>query len=341
MGKLMSGIGYDGIRTLLAAALLACSCVAVANGDVQAKTSLADPWQSGSVDCKTHQLPPLEVRAYDPHTFVLRESLCSTFEAPFIYLLIGKSRALLIDTGDVADAALMPLAKTVSALLRQDGAKPPPLLVVHTHRHLDHRAGDPQFIGQVNVEVVPYDLQGLQRFYQFKDWPNGGVQLDLGDRVVDVIPTPGHNETDLAFYDRTTTLLFSGDFPLLGRLLINDTDAARASARRLVAFVNAKPVAAILGGHIEMDTNGQLLPWESEFHPNERPLPMSKAWLLELPDALDHFNGIYNEAGPFVMENSMRILALVAAAALGVLIALIVGIVMLVRRRRRKVRLAH
>src|SRR5207244_3952826 len=119
-----------------------------------------------------------------------------------------------------ADPARMPLAKTVFALLRQvdalvDTAGTLPLLVVHTHRHLDHRAGDSQFIGQANVEVVPYDLQGVQRYYKFNDWPNGHAQIDLGNRIVDVIPTPGHNETDLAFYDRTTTLLFSGDFPLL------------------------------------------------------------------------------------------------------------------------------
>jgi glyoxylase-like metal-dependent hydrolase (beta-lactamase superfamily II) len=276
------------------------------------------------------------VRAYDARTFVLRESLCATFEAPFIYLLIGKSRALLIDTGDVADPALMPLAKTVFALMRQADANPLPLLVVHTHRHLDHRAGDPQFVGQTNVEVVPYDLQGVQRYYRFSEWPNGSAQIDLGDRSVDVVPTPGHNETDLAFYDRVTTILFTGDFPLAGRLLIDDTDAARASARRLVNFVKDKPVAAVLGGHIEMDSSGELLPWESQLHPNERPLPMSKSWLLTLPDALNHFNGLYQQVGPFVMENSIRILVLTAVVALGVLIALIMGVVTFLRRRRAK-----
>jgi len=277
------------------------------------------------------------VRAYDSQTFVLRQSLCSTFEAPFIYLLIGKSRALLIDTGDLADPVAMPLAQTVFTLLRRGGGSQPPLLVVHTHRHLDHRAGDPQFVGQANVEVVPYELAGIQRYYKFTDWPNSRVQIDLGERTVDVIPTPGHNETDLAFYDRTTALLFSGDFPLAGRLLIDDTDAARASARRLVEFVKEKPVAAVLGGHIEMDVSGNLLPWKSEIHPGERPLPMDKSWLLKLPAALDEFNGVYSETDGFVMENSMRVLALIGVAALGALVALIVGIV---RFRRRAVRRA-
>lgn len=327
-----------GAWMLLATAVVAFSlpAPAAAAGVSVAKASVADPWQSGTADCRTHPLPPLEVRAYDPQTFVLRESLCSTFEAPFIYLLVGKSRALLIDTGDVTDPAAMPLAQTVFALLQQAVGSPPPLLVVHTHRHLDHRAGDAQFIGKANVEVVPYDLEGMRRYYKFDDWPSSVAQIDLGGRTVDVIPTPGHNETDLAFYDRATTLLFSGDFPLAGRLLIDDTDAARASARRLVGFVKDKPVAGVLGGHIEMDARGELLPWQSEFHPDERPLPMSQSWLLELPGALDQFNGVYSQVGPFVMENSMRILALLGAAALGVLLVLIGVIVRFLRRRRAR-----
>jgi len=40
-------------------------------------------------------------------TFILLENLCSTFEAPFMYLLIGKTRMLLIYTGDVAEASKM------------------------------------------------------------------------------------------------------------------------------------------------------------------------------------------------------------------------------------------
>ena len=103
-------------------------------------------WNEGAADCQASPQPPLEMHAYNPETFILRENLCATFEAPFIYLLIGSAKALLIDTGDVADPNRMPLAKTVMRLLPGDGSAKLPLLVVHTHRHLDHRAGD----GQVN-----------------------------------------------------------------------------------------------------------------------------------------------------------------------------------------------
>ena len=47
-----------------------------------------------------------------------------------------------------------------------------------------------------------FDLEGVRAFFGFTNWPNGIAHLDLGGRTVDVIPTPGHNETHLAF---TTT----------------------------------------------------------------------------------------------------------------------------------------
>jgi glyoxylase-like metal-dependent hydrolase (beta-lactamase superfamily II) len=298
--------------------------------------SIAAPWDPGAADCKAHPRPPIERRAYDAKTYVFRESLCSTFEGPFIYLLIGSKRALLIDTGDVADPRRMPLASAVFDTLRGAGASALPLLVAHTHRHADHRAGDAQFLGRPNVEVVPYDLDGVRRSYGFAHWPEGRARLDLGGRAVDVVPTPGHEATHLAFYDTQDHLLFTGDLLLPGRLLIDDAAADRASARRLAAFVGDKPVAAALGGHIEMDRSGRLFDWGSTFHPDERPLPMTKAEVLALPAVLDRFNGVYTRSGSVVMMNSVRVLALEAAAALGVLAALAIAVVSAVRSRRKR-----
>ena len=201
------------------------------------------PWNPGAQDCKANPQPPLEVRAFNPQTFIMREGLCSTFEAPFLYLLIGSKKALLIDTGDVADPKLMPLAQTVMNLLPGDGPAKLPLLVVHTHRHLDHRAGDDQFAHLPNVQVVGFDLDSVRHYYNFTDWPNGVAQIDLGDRIVDVIPTPGHNPTHVSFYDRNTGLFFSGDFLMPARLLIDDTSADLASAQRVAAFVKDRPVS--------------------------------------------------------------------------------------------------
>ncbi|HEY2048508.1 MAG TPA: MBL fold metallo-hydrolase [Caulobacteraceae bacterium] len=325
----------------LAGALAAAGvvCVAVPANSVPVETvPLSAPWRAGAPDCKASPEPPLEIRAYGPATYALRENPCVTWEAPFMYLLIGKSRALMIDTGDVADPAKAPLAATVLALLPGQAGQRLPLLVVHTHRHLDHRAGDVQFAGQANVQAVGYDLASVQRFYGFQDWPKGRARIDLGERIVDVIPAPGHNATHVVFYDEQTSLLFSGDFLMPGRLLIDDAAADRASAARVAAFLRDRPVGAVLGGHIELRADGHTEPWQSQWHPQEHALPIAKDELMALPGALDRFNGVYTRTGPFLMMDSGRILAIAAAMAATVLIAALGGVVMLVRRWRGSAR---
>jgi hydroxyacylglutathione hydrolase len=296
-------------------------------------------WDEGSPNCVKDPQPPLQEHRYNPGTVILRENLCTTTEAPFMYLLIGSTKGLLIDTGDIADPNVIPLADTVMRLLPGEGATKIPLLVVHTHRHLDHRAGDAQFASLSNVRVAGFDIESVRKYYSFTDWPEGLAQVDLGDRTVDVIPTPGHNETEVSFYDRSTGLLFTGDFLMPGRLLIDDTSADVASAERLAAFAKDRPIRFVLGGHIETNSAGDLFSWESRSHPHEHVLEMTKDDVLALPAAIRSFNGFYSVRSKFTMENSIRILV---ASAVLVLVALVtVGwtLVRYIRRRRRARRL--
>lgn len=278
-------------------------------------------WNEGSKDCIKNPQPPLQVHRYNAQTFILRESLCATYEAPFIYLLIGKTKALLIDTGAVADAKTMPLAQTVISLLSNEGSRLP-LMVVHTHGHLDHRSGDGQFRALPDVEVVPTDLESVKSHFGIADWPNGTAQIDLGDRVIDVIPTPGHYPSHVAYYDRQTGLFFSGDFLLPGRLLIEDTNADLASARRVAEFVEQRPVTYVLGGHIELDESGKTFQG-TRYHPNERPLQLTKQELLALPGIVSGFNGFYAKRGVYLLMNQNRILILLGVVAVILLVAII------------------
>jgi len=298
------------------------------------------PWNPGQADCSRHPPPPIQVQRYNQDTYVLRENPCITEEAPFMYLLIGTSKALLIDSGDVADAKIAPIATTVAALLPVTNGSKLPLVVVHTHGHLDHREGDAQFAAMPNVQVVGSDLPGVQQYFGFHHWPDDAAQIDLGDRIVDVIPTPGHHPAHVTYYDRSTALVFSGDAFLPGRLLIDDTDAARRSANRLVAFLQERPVAHVLGGHIEMDTHGQLILGGTE-RVNERKLELGKDDLARLPQLLAGYNGFFSREGDFVIYNQNRVLGALGAAVLVLLVAIVMSIRSMVRRsRRRRQRLA-
>jgi glyoxylase-like metal-dependent hydrolase (beta-lactamase superfamily II) len=275
------------------------------------------------------------VHHYNAQTIILREKLCSTWEAPFMYLLIGGKRALLIDTGDVADPKSMPLETQVMGLLPGESAAKLPLLVVHSHGHLDHRAGDPQLEGVNGVQLVRSDVDHVRKYFGFADWPNGSAQIDLGDRIVDVLPAPGHHPAQLVYYDRNTGLVFSGDFLLPGRLLVDDWSAYEASAQRVAEFLKDRPVSFVLGGHVEKNQSGELLAWQSTYHPDEHALQLTKDDLAALPAALRKFNGFYAETGSFVMENPLRILIAAAVAALLILVVLGFLIFRFVRRRRK------
>ena len=41
----------------------------------------------------------MQVQRYDDDTYVIRQSIRTNFEGPFLYVLFGSDRALLIDTG--------------------------------------------------------------------------------------------------------------------------------------------------------------------------------------------------------------------------------------------------
>jgi hypothetical protein len=160
--------------------------------------------------------------------------------------------------------------------------------------------------------------------------------VDLGGRIVDVLPAPGHHPAHIVFYDRETALVLSGDFLLPGRLLVDDEGAYEASAQRVAAFLKDRPVSHVLGGHIEKDREGRLFPWRSTYHPGEGRLALQKADLLALPAALSRFNGFFLDDRGFVILNPMRDLLAAAMILLTLLATAAFLLFRLIRRRRKK-----
>ena len=240
-------------------------------------------WINGA-DCSTE--PQIQVYAYDANTYILRQSMCTDYEGPFMYLLFGQNRVLLEDTGASASPAI-PIHTTVKRIiarwLASHGMSSIPLTVAHSHSHGDHVANDNQFIGQPNTTVVGTSVSAVQNFFGVTSWPTQIVQYDLGGRILDVIPIPGHQSAHIAFYDRNTQLLLTGDTLYPGRLYISDFNAYKASVQRLVDFTATNNVSFVLGTHIEMqNVPGQQFPLGSTYHPNEHVLQLSQSHLIEL-----------------------------------------------------------
>ena len=72
-------------------------------------TPLGVDWIHGSVSAKHNTDPDMQVHWYDEHTVILRQNKAINYEAPFMFLLFGGTRAVLIDTGATASPEFFPL----------------------------------------------------------------------------------------------------------------------------------------------------------------------------------------------------------------------------------------
>jgi hydroxyacylglutathione hydrolase len=270
-------------------------------GDGAGMVNLDVAWIHGSQAAKYNTDPDIQVHACDEHTYILRQNKAVHYEAPFMFLLFGASRAVLLDTGATANPSFFPLRAVVDAIV--DGwlaAHPHPddygLLVLHTHSHGDHTAGDGQFADRPNTEIVGAKRDPAWRYFGFDRQPDGGpadspadtvAEVDLGGRVLDCLATPGHHEAAVTFYDRYTRILFTGDTILPGRLYVFDWPAFVASIDRLADWCARHPVSYLIGCHIEMTTTeGVDYPVGWNYQPDETPLELTAGHLAQIQTTL-------------------------------------------------------
>lgn len=255
--------------------------------DGPAPGSLSFRWTYGSNVAAKNRDPLVQVVQYNEDTFVLRQNVCVHWEAPFTYLLFGNAGALLIDTGATANARHYPLRETVDAIIvrwcQARGRSSLPLTVALTSAEdVAQNQGLVQFAGRPETTIVPKPLAAMKQFYGLGGtWPSGTGRIDLGDRVIEVIPTPGTHKDGVSFHDPYCDILFTGDLLFPGKINIGNDRDFLASLERLKAFTASKPVKWVLGGHVEMMfVPGRYYPRFATYKPYERVLEMT-------PDLID------------------------------------------------------
>jgi len=284
MNTIVQGVVRSATLTLILANLLLATSVTDAAGP-PIHALLFKPWIGGAPAGE----PQMQVQRYDDDTYVIRQSIRTNFEGPFLYVLFGSDRALLIDTG----AGGLKVRPTIERVIAEWAARHHrtsiPLVVSHSHSHGDHHQGDAEFQDRPDTILVGLYPKDVADFFKIADWPNQIEPYDLGGRVLDIIPTPGHQSAHIMMFDRKTRLLFSGDSLGPYRLYIpmNEARTYRDSIDRVAAFTRDKHVSWILGAHIEMTTKpGELIPDEAPNHPPDHVLEISYSNLPELQTAL-------------------------------------------------------
>src|SRR5580658_1471808 len=173
------------------------------NSTEPAPGNLALRWLYGSNVAALNRDPRIQIVQYNEDTYILRENVCVHWEAPFTYLLFGNKGALLIDTGATPEAAWYPLRETVDAMItrwsQMRRKKNVPLTVVLTSAEdIAQNQGLTQFAGRPGTRLGPQ--------------PSGAGRIDLGERVIEVIPAPGAHKDGVVFYDPYNDFLHTGDF---------------------------------------------------------------------------------------------------------------------------------
>jgi len=154
------------------------------------------------------------------------------FEEVISYLILGKNKALLFDTGIGVDA-ISPVVKQLTKL---------PILVLNSHTHFDHIGGNYEFKNILALKTsytLKHSKEGwdhdsikdevtkgslcLQRLpgfdtsyyyihpFEISRFVKDGDEVDLGERRLKIIAVPGHTMDAIALFDKTNGYLWTGD----------------------------------------------------------------------------------------------------------------------------------
>lgn len=209
-----------------------------------------------------------EVYKAAPGVFAIYEPHQS--EETIGYLILGQKRALMLDTG----MGIGDLKSLIAQLTHL------PLIVLNSHTHNDHVGNNWQFKNvwgmdtdftrqnargsrdDAQAEIAPGEICGAlpvgfnRKAYATKPWKiarliHDGERIDLGNRTIEVIATPGHTPDSITLFDRANGLLFTGDTYYPGPIWIyrpeTDLVAYGNSVHRLAVL--APQVKVVLGAH--------------------------------------------------------------------------------------------
>jgi hydroxyacylglutathione hydrolase len=200
------------------------------------------------------------VETIDPTTFAIGEP--RYYQGNYSYLIVGAKRAILFDAGTgVKD--IVPVVRSLTSL---------PITVIASHLHFDHVGALGRFdrtalvdepslrdrVRNAHLTLRRYEFLGFADrlstpTFRVDEWWPPDSTIDLGDRKLRVMATPGHTPTSVSLYDEDRHQLFAGDFIYPGELYAFLPGASRsaylATTTRLLAAID--PTTQIFAAHME------------------------------------------------------------------------------------------
>ena len=165
------------------------------------------------------------VQKIDERTFAIGEPRYYQFN--FNYLILGETRAIIFDAG-TGQRDIRAVVESLTDL---------PVTFIPSHLHYDHIGNEIVFEKTALVELPHLRRRAtdntlpLTRFEHLgevegyalpeiliSEWLVPNETIDLGNRPLLVLYTPGHTEDSISLFDQDAGYLFSGDFLYPGQL---------------------------------------------------------------------------------------------------------------------------
>jgi len=227
---------------------------------------LAGSW---AISCAQNVRPAVAPAGYfhtypiDRNTYAISEP--KYWQGNVSYLLLGTRRALLFDTGP----GIYSLRAEVLKLTHL------PILVIPSHLHFDH-VGDIQEFSDVGVIDLPelraevrngklvesadeFLVSSYTWSFHVSEWLKDGTVIDLGDRSVLLISTPGHTRNSVSLIDRQHKQLFIGDIVNHGVTLI---DVPGSDIHQMVNSLHRMQALAVPGSLLYEAHSETPISWE-------------------------------------------------------------------------------
>ena len=158
-----------------------------------------------------------------------------------VYFVLGSWNALpdintLVDVG--RDPAVIEAIKNASTGVGKKRVEQ----VILTHSHYDHAGLLPMIRATFKPVVYAFSRYLEEADHLLKD----GDVLKLGDRIFEVIHTPGHSTDSICLYCEEDGVLFAGDTPLIIR---RPGDTYPEEFAEALARLSQKDIRSIYFGH--------------------------------------------------------------------------------------------
>jgi glyoxylase-like metal-dependent hydrolase (beta-lactamase superfamily II) len=190
----------------------------------------------------------------DDRTYIISEPNSTQGNSSF--LIIGDAEAILFDsgTGENKSQRITHVTDSLTKL---------PLTLLLSHFHFDHIGGVKDFnsIGISESQILKDRLSVDRLIHLTKEevftkdtvtfkiskiFP-AGQEIDLGNRKIKIVSTPGHTKESVSIIDNASGYIFTGDLIYNGLLLFNDCNAAINSINELLN--NSDANYRVFGSH--------------------------------------------------------------------------------------------